>query len=97
MNVKDFLDILDLQNINVFKINNKQYSLSYIYQNYDLKEIDTVNINTVYVSLDKDKIKTSIVSDNIESLIEYFHVEYQLPNSPQYISIELNIILKERR
>jgi ABC-type methionine transport system ATPase subunit len=97
MNVKEFLDILDLQNINVFKINNKQYSLSYIHQNYNLQEIETVNINTIYVSLDKDKIKTSIVSDNIESLIEYFHVEYQLPNSPQYISIELNIILKERR
>jgi hypothetical protein len=97
MNVKEFINTINLTNINVIKINGTKYSIMYIRDNYSDKEIESVNINTFYRTLTKDDIQYSLVTDDVETVVQYFDVEYQLPNSSGYISIELNIILKERR
>jgi hypothetical protein len=97
MNVKQFLSVIDLTNINQFKINNEVLSLTYINTVLSEYHIDKVEINTTTVPLTTKDIHTIIISDNVDDAVEYLNTETHLPNSPSYISITINIKLKERR
>ena len=97
MNVKEFLKVIDLTNIDIIKINNERYTYDFIKENYGEDLIDNVTIQTIYKTLTTDNIRSSIMSDDIDSVVDYLNVEHTLPNNPQYISIQLNVKLKERR
>jgi|LakMenE01Jun11ns_1017448.scaffolds.fasta_scaffold9854858_2 hypothetical protein len=97
VNVKEFLSVIDLTNINQFKINNEVLSLTYIQTVLSQYDIDTVEINTNFMPLTTKDIHTIILSDNIDDAVQYLNTETHLPNSPSYISISINIKLKERR
>ncbi len=97
MNVKDFLSVIDLRNINQFKINNEIVSLTYINTVLSVYSIDRVEISTEYKPITNKDIHTVIIQDNADDVVQYLNSETHLPNSPSYISITINIKLKERR
>jgi pyruvate carboxylase len=97
MNVIEFLTQIDLKNINEFKINGRSTSLSYIRSILPNEQIEIVEISTEYKPMTTKDIHTIIVSDNADDVLQYINTETHLPNSPSYISITINIKIKERR
>ena len=97
VNVKEFLEVIDLTNINIIKINGERFSYGFIENKYGQYLIDNITIQTLYKTLTTDDIRSSLMTDDIDSVVDYVNVEHTLPNSPQYISIELHIKIKERR
>jgi hypothetical protein len=97
MNVKEFLSVVDLRNINQFKVNNEIVSLTYINTVLSVYSIDRVEISTEYKPITNKDIHTVIIQDNADDVVQYLNSETHLPNSPSYISITINIKLKERR
>jgi len=97
MNVKEFLEIIDVNNIDIFKINNQRFTYGFIKEEYGYDLIDRVTIETNYKTLTTENIRSTLMTDDIDAVVDYINVEHTLPNNPQYISIELHIKTKERR
>jgi hypothetical protein len=97
MTIEQFFKVIDLRNINRFMINNELVSLSYINNVLSNNEIDNVKIITEYVPMTSKDIHTVVLSDTLEDVVQYINAETHLPNSPSYISITINIKIKERR
>jgi len=97
VNVKEFLNVIDLTNIDIIKINGERFIYAFIEDQYGQHLVDNVTIQTSYKTLTTDNIRSSVMTDDIDSVVDYLNVEHTLPNNPQYISIELHIKVKERR
>jgi len=95
MNVKEFLSVVDLKNINQFRVNDELVSLTYINNNLQSYIIDKVEITTKLNPLTTNDIQTIVVSNNVEDVVDYLNTETYLPNNATYISICINIKIKK--
>jgi hypothetical protein len=95
MTIEEFFKVVDLTNISEFKINNQLVSLTYINTVLYAHKVDEVQITTKNMPFTTKDIKTIVVSDNIDDVVQYLNTESYLPNSPTYISICINIKIKK--
>jgi|LGVE01.1.fsa_nt_gb hypothetical protein len=85
------LKVLDLTSIYTFKLDNKEYSLRYLRDNYDTIDIVRARITVEHRTLFKEDISILLDVDNLEHLDKYTDAEIIIPEASIYAHMVLNI------
>lgn len=94
MKINEQLKVINLTNIETFKVDGITYPLDIIIDKFADYEFQLINITTYHKELKDKDVRVSVVTDNIDEALSVIDVAMQLPNAPLYISICLDFITK---